>query len=75
MAAIRHLGEDIVIGGGDMLPIPNAKHASGGGILLPVPILSRVLLRDPPLCDQAKFLPNDTQTSDCFQCSTDKFEV
>jgi len=46
----------------------NSKHA----IVLPVPILTRVLLRDLSVCDHTKFQPNDTQTDDCCWFSIDK---
>jgi len=60
-------GEDILIGGGDMPPKLNSKHTSGGGIPLPVAILTSVLLRGRPMCVHTKFQPNDIQTDDCSQ--------
>jgi len=47
----------------------NSKYTSGGGILLLVPSLAHVLLRDIPMCDHTKFQPNDTQTDDGSHCA------
>jgi len=44
---------------------------SGGRILLPVPISTRVFLWDLPMCTHIKFQANDTQTGGNFQCSID----
>jgi len=37
-----------------------------------VPISTRVLLWDLPMCDHIKFHPNDTQTDDSSKCSINK---
>jgi len=39
--------ENIFIGGRDMPPKRNSKRVSGGGILLPVAILTSVIFRGP----------------------------
>jgi len=43
-----------------------------GGIILPVPILTRVLLRYLHICAHTKFQSNNTQTGDRTGCAVDK---
>jgi len=40
-------------------PTTEFETPPGGGILIPVAISTRVLLRNPPMCDHTKFQPNE----------------